>query len=74
MKTIRFIVAAIVATGMLAMASPADAKVRDSISRKFQPEKGFFESKSSSSSTTRSQPRTSQHPWLKARSWNPWFR
>lgn len=72
MKTIRYIVAAVVATGMLTVAAPADAKVRDPISRKFQPEKGFFESKSNSS--TNSQPRSTKNSWLKTRSWNPWFR
>ncbi|AMV32344.1 hypothetical protein VN12_09485 [Pirellula sp. SH-Sr6A] len=67
MKTIRYIVAAVVATGMLSIVAPADAKVRDPISRKFQPEKGFFEGKS----TTSTKSRPSQSKWLKTRSWNP---
>lgn len=86
MRTIRIIVAAVVATGMLSIVAPADAKVRDPISRKTQPEKGFFESKSTASARSQSrlsQPRaivsqpkatTSQPKVLKARAWSPWFR
>lgn len=43
MKVARWIVAIVTMAGVLLIGATAEARVRDPISRKFLPEKGFFE-------------------------------
>lgn len=49
MKKFQLVIAALVVTGMAAASATSEAKVRDPISRKTSPERGFFESRPSSS-------------------------
>ena len=51
---IRLIMATLVVTGMVALSASSEARVRDPISRKNSPQKGFFESRPSTSTYVRS--------------------
>ena len=55
MKSLHLLVATLVITGMVSASASSEARVRDPISRKNSPQKGFFESRPSSSQYSRSQ-------------------